>query len=434
MYSFNRRNFLTMFSTSVAGVAAGSFLSLPAEARENANVPALPLGDYHAKTIAPDDETFWTVVREQFPIIRTETDLNTGTMGPSPAIVTETLQQRIAYVDSTADYGGAERDLLRENCAKLLNCSADEIGLAHNVSECISIIAAGLKMKEGDEVILSTHEHVGNSMPWIARRQRDGIVIRTFVPGKSQQEILRSVESLITPRTRIIALPHISCTIGQVFPVKELAELAHAHNVLFMADGAHPPGMMPVDVKQIGCDFYTTCGHKWLCGPKGTGFFFIKKELLDQVDPVWTGGESATSGDLFGEPLVWLPSARRYSFATQNNALYFAMNTAIDFFQRIGLENVQARTRYLSDLLRAELRKFSSIDVLTPDDSHSGLIGFYTPGVDFHVLAQHLSENENIRIRIVPEVRLNSIRISTHVFNSPEDVTLLVKGLKEICN
>jgi selenocysteine lyase/cysteine desulfurase len=424
MSSFTRRNFLTLASSAMAGAAfaphaaAGTWAGLP----EN----------LQSKKIQPDDETYWSLVREQFPIIHNEVDLNTGTMGPSPAIVTQTLQQRIAYTDSTGDYGGQEKEDCRAACGHLLNCSPDEIGLTHNVTEGICIIASGLDLKKGDEVILSTHEHVGNAVPWLARRQRDGIEIRTIVAAKSQQETLKEIEAAITPRTKVIALPHISCTIGQVFPVKEIAALARSKNIFYMVDGAHPPGMMPVDVQEIGCDAYVTCGHKWLCGPKGTGFLFIKKDLIDSITPVWGGGEATGPFDLEKQTIEWLPTAHRYTFATQNNALYFALITAIDFFRRIGLDNVQARTQYMANMLRDKLKQFSSVDILTPDDSRSAITGFYVRGTDYLDIAKHLSQKENMRIRIVPEANLKSIRLSTHVFNAPEDVDLLIKGLKEI--
>lgn len=415
-----RRNFLTMTSSAIAGTAlTGAASALAAPATET-------------KKIAPDDETLWGMIRDQFTIAPPLVYLNNGTMGPSPGVVTSETIRRIQYTDSSGDYGGQEKEDLRAAAARIINCSPDEIALTHNATEGICVIAAGLDLKAGDEVILSTHEHAGNSVPWLARRQRDGIVIKTFVPGKSQPETLRQVEALITSRTKVIALPHLSCTIGQLFPVREIAQLARAKNIFYMVDGAHPVGMMPVDVKALDCDAYVTCGHKWLLGPKGTGFVYVRKSKLDDVRPVWCGGESDSGWNLQEQTLAWLPTASRYDFATQNNALYFGLVRAIDFMEHLGMENVGARTQYLTNYLRDGLKRFSSIDILTPDDSRSGLLGFFVRGIDYSEIAKHLAEKSHIRIRLVGEAGLKSVRISTHIYNTRDEVDLLLAGLRDL--
>ncbi len=403
--------------------AAGAALATPAGAGVKSE---------ETTQFRPDDETAWGIVRAQFTLVAGATYLNNGTMGPSPAVVQEVTQARMAYTDASGDYGGAEKEEARAAAARFVHASPDEIALTHNVTEGICIVAAGLALRAGDEVIVSTHEHAGNSIPWLARRKRDGIVVRAIPGGRPQDETFELIRAAVTPRTKVIAIPHISCTIGQLFPVERIAALARERGIFFMIDGAHPVGMMPVDVRAIDCDAYATCGHKWLLGPKGTGFVYVRKERLEEIAPVWCGGESDTAWNLAEGTLSWLPTASRFDFATQNNALYLGMARAIAFQESIGVERIGERVRYLNRLLREGLEPNPKVRLLTPADSSSGLLAFIVDGVDYGTVATRLATNHHIRVRMVGEAGLNCIRISTHIYNTPEQVEELVRGVREL--
>lgn len=420
-----RRSFLK--STALAAVAAGFTPSAFAKKLDVIH----PL-THDASPVDSHDERFWKLIREQFPLTRERIYLNNGTMGPSPYPVINAYTKKINHIDEYGEYGGW--DVARPKLARLIRCDEKEISLTHNATEGIDVIAAGLKLKRGDEVIMTTHEHVGNALPWLNRQKRDGIVVKTFVPAMTAAENLNRINDLITPRTRAIAMNLFSCTVGQLFPGKEISTLGRDKGLWVMLDAAHPPGMMPVDVKDIGCDFYVSCGHKWLCGPKGTGFLYVDKNKFDDVTPIWVGGGSDKGWDFQGK-LDYADTAHRYDFGTQNAALYEGLAAAVDFMMMIGLENIHRRTKALATHLRNGLKALGdNVEILTPEEegSYAAVIGFKMKNADMVRIAAHLGEKYHIRIRNVPEASLNSTRISTHIYNSFEEVELLLKGLGEI--
>lgn len=385
--------------------------------------------------ILHDDEAFWTIVRDQFPLTRERIYFNNGTMGPSPYPVVEAFKKAIDKIDVSGEYGGWE--VARPKLAKFVNVDEAEISLTHNVTEGINVIAGGLPLKRGDEVIMTTHEHVGNALPWLNRMRLDGVVIRTFQPARTADANLNLINDLITTKTRVIAIPHITCTIGQIFPVKEITELGHDRGLWVFLDGAHGPGMTNLDLKEIGCDFYASCGHKWMCGPKGTGFLYVKKELLDVVQARWVGGYSDTGWDLTVDPPEfkgYVPTAHRYDFATQNAAIYIGLEAAVDFLYHIGMENIVRRGNALAAHLQSDLMKLGDkVEMLTPTDERSRgfVIGFRLKNVPYDKFGEHAAK-KGFRIRLVPEGHLHSIRVSTHIYNNFEEVNRFVECVREI--
>ncbi len=267
---YSRRKFIKL----VTGGVIGSWILIPVPL----NSPARYVVS-RDESVAADDEHFWSVVRSQFPLTRDYIYLNNGTMGPSPYVVLETVKRAMESINISAEYGGWE--VARPRLAKFVNVDEAEISLTHNVTEGINVVAWGLPLNRGDEVIMTTHEHAGNALPWLNRARYDGIVIKTLKPAMTADENLNRINHLITKRTRAIAIPHITCTVGQVFPAKAIAKLGHDKGLWVFFDGAHGPGMLDLDLKDIGCDFYATCCHKWMLGPKGTGFLYVRKEALD---------------------------------------------------------------------------------------------------------------------------------------------------------
>ena len=382
---------------------------------------------------SPMDEAYWQTVRSQFPIVNELLYMNNGTMGPSPRTVTERVTKRIEHVDATGDYGG-DYEGLRAAIAKLIGASSgDEIAFTHNVSEAISIIASGIELHAGDEVILTDQEHAGNAIPWLARAKRDGIVVKFVTLAPTDEEVMSRLNALVTDRTRVIAVPHVTCTTGQVLPIEQITQMAHAKNIWVMADGAHPPGMMQVDVKKLGVDAYTSCGHKWLCGPKGIGFLYIEPNMMDHVMPTWTGAEADKYWDYTGK-LDFLPTASRYDFATQNFALFDGLHAAIDWINEIGMENVEARVKHLTQLLRSRMSaEFGDkFQYLTPATSVTGLTTIKVANIDCQEFANKLMAAHKIRTRVVHESKLNANRLSVHIYTSPDDIEQFVEAAKKV--
>ena len=382
---------------------------------------------------SPEDEKFCMDIRDEFPIVHELLYMNNGTMGPSPRAVTERVKSRIQHVDSTGDYGG-DYEAIRRAIARILNAeSGDRIAFTHNVSEAISIVASGIDLKAGDEVILTDQEHAGNAIPWLARRKRDGIEIKFVKLVPDDDELVQRFSDAITSRTRVISVPHVTCTTGQILPIKRLSALARAKDIWFLADGAHPPGMMQVDVRDLGVHAYASCGHKWLCGPKGIGFLYIAPEFMQHVIPTWSGAEADKHWD-YVEHLDFLDTASRYDFGTQNFALYDGLNTAIEFMEKIGFDKVESRVQHLTTLVRKGLSEINNnhFYFLTPPTSVTGITTVKLNSMDCDVFSNALASKHKVRTRIVHESALNANRFSVHIYTSEEDVARFLNGVKDV--
>ncbi|MDZ4758828.1 MAG: aminotransferase class V-fold PLP-dependent enzyme [Bacteroidota bacterium] len=382
-----------------------------------------------------DEEKFWKLIRNQFPLSKEKIYLNNGTMGPSPYPVINAVHEAMRDNDIQGNYGGWEKTA--DKIAGFVGALPDEIALTHNVTDGINIVAWGVPLKKGDEVILTTHEHVGNATPWLNRAKLDGIVIKVFTPAKTAAETLQRINDVLTKKTKVIAVPHIPCTIGQILPIKEICKLAKDKNIFSCIDGAHGPGMLKLDLHDMGCDFYTTCTHKWLLGPKGTGFLYVRKDMLDTLQTLFVGGGSDTGWDMLKTPPTYSPyaaTAHRYYYGTQNVALYRGVDAAIDFMNYIGMDRVEKRSRGLATQLQNKLLAIGDkIEMLTPteDASRGAVVGFRIKGVvytDFY----NLAAKNDIRIRSVAENGLNSLRVSTHIYNNMDEVDKLVELVKGV--
>ncbi|MES2702014.1 MAG: aminotransferase class V-fold PLP-dependent enzyme [Bacteroidota bacterium] len=416
---FNRRNFIR--SASIL-----SALSLSEISRLSAKQETQTFGTDRAE----NDEVYWRNLRPLFPLSLDLTYLNNGTFGPSPYEVIDAVKEGILEMDKTGAYGGWEATAGR--LAKFVGANDDEIALTHNVTDGINIACWGLPLKKGDQVILTDHEHVGNAFPWLNRRKLHGIVIKTFSPAPTAAETLQRIASLITPKTRAIAIPHIPCTQGQVFPIKEICKLARERGIYSVIDGAHGPGMLNLDLHDLGCDTYASCTHKWMLGPKGTGFIYVRKEFQNTLQAYFVGAGSdnakwnmATQPATMGE---YSSSAHRYYGGTQSQGLYKGVVAAVDFLESIGMQNINRRLMYLGKYTQDKLLEFGNkIELLTPTEEKSrcAVNGFRIKNVDYEKFYNSCAENK-IRIRIVHENNLNSLRVSTHIYNNTDDVDKLI--------
>lgn len=378
-----------------------------------------------------DEEEYWRMIRAQFPLLSTKTYLNNGTMGPSPYPVLNEVYQDMLQVDQQGRYGGYE-DLAIKALAGLMGSKETEISLTRNVTEGINISCWGLPLKAGDEVIMSAHEHVGNATPWLNRSKLHGIVIKVIPLGKTAQETLDIVKKAITSKTKVIALPHIPCTIGQILPAKEICALAREKGIFSFVDGAHPPGMIKVDLKDIGCDMYAGCCHKWLLGPKGTGFLYVSENFRNTLQVYYGGGGVDSGWDMLSQPPVlkgYSDNGHRYYYGTQNPSLFKGIAKAVEFHDQIGTERIEKRIKGLAAYLQENLMKLGpSIEMLTPTEaiSRGAQIGFKIKDKDMTKLQSQCNE-KSITTRYVAENNINCLRISTHIYNSRKEIDMFVE-------
>lgn len=421
--NFNRRNFLRSASLlATYSVAELDVLAATHQIKTNNT------------TVNADDETYWKNVRQLFPLSKEWTYLNNGTMGPSPYPVIEAIQEGVMRNDEFGDYGDYE-DCLK-HIAPFVGAHKSEIALTHNVTEGINIACWGVPLKRGDEVIVSDQEHVGGVLPWLNRQKLHGIVLKTFTPAPTAAETLNRITALVNKRTRVIAVPHIPCTQGQVLPLKEICTFARSKGLYTCIDGAHAPGMMPLDLHDIGCDTYASCCHKWMLGPKGTGFLYVRAEFGAVLQPYFVGGGSATAHwDMAMDPGYMPPytdTAHRYFGGTQSLALSKGIIASVNFMEGIGMANVYARVKYLSRYMQQQLLAMGdTVTLLTPveEESFAGINSFRVNGLEPHSFFRSCYQKK-IRIRVVTENSMNCIRISTHIYNNKQEIDQFIETLK----
>ncbi len=443
----DRRTFLqtTLASTTAASSTLRSIRNKVLNLASIAPTDRNPLSQPKIMPPIKTDESYWNAIRDEFPIVQNLLYFNNGTMGPSPLVVTERVTKRIEHVDATGDYGG-DYEGIRTAIARVINAeSGDQIAFTHNVSEAISIVSSGIDLKAGDEVLLTNQEHAGNAVPWLTRKKRDGIEIK-FVTLTDENlnpytddEFVQRVSDAITPRTRAISMPHLTCTTGHLLPIKRLAALARSKArvngapIWFMVDGAHPPGMLQTDVRDLGVHAYASCGHKWLCGPKGIGFLYIAPDFIEHVIPTWSGAEADKYWGYDGK-LDFMTTASRYDFATQNFALFDGLQCAIEFMGKIGFDNIEARVKYLTGLLRSGLHELSDgkFRFLTPEASMTSITSIKLNAMPYREFADKLMANCKARTRVVPEGNLEANRFSVHIYTSPDDIGKFLEGTKSV--
>lgn len=421
------------FFGTAAGVAAGVTglfgLKPPAAAWAGGTPAPRPAG-----AIEPADREFWGLVRRHFPLAEEPLYVNNGGLGPSPYEAIHVLKTMIDEQETHCGtlHSGELWKSVKEKAGRALGCDGDEVAYTRNATEGINIVCNGLPLKKGDEVITTTHEHIGNTASWLARQRRDGIKIKTFEPSlKSPQETVDRFAAKITRRTRAINITHVS-TMGQLMPVVEIGKLAAKHDLLYFVDGAQAPGMMPVDVREIGCHAYCCSGHKWLLGPKGTGLLYVRKDALDQIGATFVGAYS-TQGpwDMTTGEFEFIDTAQRYEYGTVNAPLFASLGASMGFLQDIGLQNVWRHNEALAQAFLQGLAE-AGASILTDETPgrHSAMTTFKLPGVSRADLSQVLTKDHNLVIRGIYEGGLDAVRISFHCYNSFADVERVLAGVR----
>ena len=320
----------------------------------------------------------------------------------------------------------------RVKVAQSLNDTADEIVLGENTTIGINVIANGIDWQSGDNLILSTHEHPGNRIPWYNFIKRYGLQLRFLNVQEDDDQVLDELSGLIDGRTRLLSLSHVSRRTGHRFPAQAITALAHQHNVPVLWDGAQSYGAIPVDVKALACDFYTFSGHKYIMAPQGTGGCYIRRDRIEWVKPSWIGSHSQKDFDLVGG-LTLLDEAKRFEFGTRNLADQGGFGKALDLWQAIGWANVFAAIEAYTDRMKAALSALPGVILETPLPyaKSAGIVTISVPGFTSAGLSTSLLEHERILVSPL-EHDTSMIRISTHVFNTHEEIDRLVHGIRRI--
>jgi selenocysteine lyase/cysteine desulfurase len=419
----DRRSFLA--SAAIAGAAAP--FTAEAMAATLTSV-ALPGADLFGK----NEDAYWAQLRKQFLIPTDVINLNNGTVGSSPRPVLKAVFDSYELTEQMTQPGSEDYPIwgygpwpeFRAPFAKLMGAQVDQMAILRNATEANSYIGNGFDMKAGDEVLMSDEEHGSGISPWALRAKRYGIVVKTFAmpkPPKGPDEILNRINDAMTPKTKIIFVSHISTTTGVVLPAKAISALARSKGIVSAFDGAHAPGMMKVDLNDIGCDLYTGSMHKWLFAPKGTGFLYLRDESV--MNRVWN--TLATGG--WDDPKR---KADRYmQIGSSNIPSMMGLNAAVQLAETIGIERIEKRHRYLTDYLHGEMMKRGAQSWTSPDPAMRCAISTVNvPPVSRMELQEWLWKTHKIRVRGGEPSKL---RLSTPYYLSKADLDRFLEKFDE---
>lgn len=330
-----------------------------------------------------------------------------------------------AFETISTIYGNARR-----GAASLLNADVEEIALTDNTGEGLNIISFGLDWHEGDEVITTNHEHISLLAPLYQLRDRYGIVIRFADLGPTAEfPVLKAVADMVTPRTRLISISHVTWTTGAALNISEVAYMGREWGIPVLIDGAQSAGAIPIDVKALGVDFYAIPMQKWLCGPDGTGALYVRKEMLHLLSPTYVGYWSIKHEEGFEWEL--LESAQRFEVGGRQTAAIAGQAAILQWLEEtVGYQWLFERVASLSAYAYKALKAVPGVTMLTPRPGESGLVSFKLDGHDDIEVVTYLRDTYNMYIRNIPSTK--SLRISTGFYNTEEEIDILVAALKEM--
>ena len=430
---FSRRRFLGGSAAALGGLTTG-LLGTPLAAQPKAPPLALPLAQLTPTGAL--DEAYWWKVRSQFNVVDGLTFMNNGTYGPTPRVVVDAFRRYNDALaeDPTNNYWNEGRDAVRTRMATFVGATADEIALTRSTSEGMNIFIRGLDWKAGDEVVYCTHEHGGGIQPLQQIEARYGVkLVRVEVPSppESPDQIVKIFERAITAKTRLLMVSHMTYVTGLVTPIKALSDLAHGKGALISVDGAHPLGMLDLNLGATGIDHYAAAGQKWLLAGTGTGVCYIKRNVQDRIWPLMGYADLKTAND----PKATQYGARKYELGGQRHVPSFmAMADAMDLHDAIGKKNVEARVRQLSTRLRAGLKMIDGVKLWTSEDPalSAGLTLFSVRALPMENVVKAIYDYNRVWVRTMTTGNLNGVRAATHIYNLPDEVDRLLDAVTHV--
>lgn len=396
-------------------------------------------------------------IRAQFPILSRQVNgkplcyLDSGASAQKPQAVLDTIQraygQEYANVHrglhtlstiSTENYEAA-----RGTVARFLNApSEDHIVFTSGTTEAMNLISYGWaapRMKAGDEIILSIMEHHANIVPWHFLRERLGVKlvwVETDVNGDLDPQ---AVLDAVTDRTKLIAITHVSNVLGTVVDVKSICTGARAKGVPVCVDGSQAAVHMPVDVADIGCDFYAVTGHK-LYGPSGSGAVFIRPERMAEMGPFIGGGDMIR--DVHRETVTWNDPPHKFEAGTPGIVQTIGLGTAIEWMMDVGMENIRAHEADLTDYARARLDGLNWLNVQGKSENKAAIFSFTIDGAAHAHDISTVLDKKGVAVRagqhcaqpLMEHMGLTATcRASFGVYNTRAEVDTLVDAL-ELCH
>jgi selenocysteine lyase/cysteine desulfurase len=377
------------------------------------------------------DEDYWSLIQRAYTVNANIINLNNGGVSPSPLVVQQAVERynQLAnegpsyYMWRILDQG---REPLREKLANLAGALPDEIAINRNATEALNTIIYGLDLKRGDEVIGTKQDYPHMIQAYRQRSAREGIVYKQLnfeFPIEDEEQIVKSYQNAITPKTKLIHVTHMINWVGQVMPVRKICDMAHEKGIEVIVDGAHSFGLMDFKIPDLHCDYFGTSLHKFLSAPIGSGMLWIKKEKIEKV---WTllCDDKPLSGDI-----------RKFeNIGTRSFPIEQGIGEAINFHEGIGSKRKEDRIRYLKDYWASRVQHMPKVKLhtsLNPQYS-CAICGVSVDGMTPGELDGALFSQYKIHTVGIVWENISCVRITPHVYTSLHDLDKLVGAINTI--
>lgn len=378
-------------------------------------------------------------IRHDFPMLAQCTYFNCGGIAPlATSVGAELLRVPQAIIEHGPakmlvrddDFLGIER--ARATLAKFIGAEPDEIAFTTQFSTAVNIVVEGLPWQPGDEVIVTDQEHPALLIPLMNIVRRHDLKVSRVAVSNNADEMLASYRALLTPRTKLVAVSHVTTDSGTRLPAAEMTRLAHEQGSYVFFDGAHAAGQFALDVHALNCDFYAMVGYKWLFGPYPSAALYIRRDRLEDIEVTWCGSNVTKTGSVtMGvEELKWIPGARRFEYGGRTFSYDTALAAGITYLERFGVDAVEAHARHLTAYFHEALKEVPGAKIHSPLDlcDTTGISTISLDNMDGVALSTALRDRWNMLQRAA--LRGTSVRISLATFIEEGDVDRLVQALR----
>ena len=379
------------------------------------------------------DEDYWSVIQQAFTVSPSIINLNNGGVSPSPRVVQEAVERYNKLSNEGPSYFmwrilDQGREPLRQKLADLAGCSAEEIAVNRNATEALNTVIFGLNLKAGDEVIGTKQDYPNMINAWKQRSLREGIKytqISFHFPIENDEEIVRAYENAITPQTKIIHVTHIINWVGQIMPVKKIADMAHQHGIEVICDSAHAFGLLDFNIPDLGCDYWGTSLHKFLSAPIGSGMLWIKKDKIEKIWPLVCNDNPKSD------------NIRKFeTLGTRSFPIEQGIGEAVNFQTAIGSKRKEERIRYLKNYWATRVKDIPKVKIHTSLNAKysCAICGVSVDGMTPGELDGALFNNYKIHTVGIVWENVSCVRITPHVYTRLQELDKLVKAIGEIAS
>jgi isopenicillin-N epimerase len=337
-----------------------------------------------------------------------------------------------------------ETNRIAARVAAFCGCEADELVFTRGAGEALGMVANGLDLAAGDEVITTTLEHPAALAPWLVLARRRGIVVKQLslpAPLTGPEEVLGRIAGAVTERTKVLAFSHVNHADGALLPVKDVCQFAQQRNITTVVDGAQAIGMIELDLHDLGCDFYAANFHKWLGGSHGAGLLYVRREMIDRLWPIAPRGLDASPPIPFVSQSISNEGVATalHKFGNAVPILWPALRgaeAAMELHQHINRGRIEARIRELTIYARLRMQQLPGIEILTPSRPGlwAGLLTIRFADRSAELLAAALQRNQRVFVSHLawPGAENGALRASFHVYNTHEEIERLFEGLRQL--